>query len=186
MISIKTYTEQMKPQLFELTDNCFRQCAKQFDPNGRHSFYNDIVHNFVQFWCAFDGDTMIGTSALKSLTDTKCELKALYLDEKYHGKGLGSTLAQTAIDFARQQGFTEIYLDCMSTSTAAVKLYEKLGFHKTERFNKNFFCRCFYENASLSVAKPLPARFQLSKRFLKKILKNPRKFIFNSHRAVII
>lgn len=143
MIYIKTYTEQMKPQLFELTDNCFRQCAKQFEPNGRHSFYNDIVHNFVQFWCAFDGDTMIGTSALKSLTDTKCELKALYLDEKYHGKGLGGTLAQTAIDFARQQGFTEIYLDCMSTSTAAVKLYEKLGFHKTERYNKNFFADIF-------------------------------------------
>lgn len=143
MILILPYTEDMKLAMFELTDRVFAQCGKKFEPQGRHGFYNDVVRNFVQFWCAFDGDTMIGTSALKSLTDTKCELKALYLDEKYHGKGLGRTLAQTAIDFARRQGFTEIYLDCMSTSTAAVKLYEKLGFHKTERYNNNFFADIF-------------------------------------------
>ena len=147
MMSIKTYTEDMKPQLFELTEKCFEQCGKRFEPNGRHAFYCDIVQNFVQFWCLFDGSVMIGTSALKDLGEGKCELKALYLDEKYHGRGLGRQLAQTAIDFARESGYSEMYLDCMSTSVGAVKLYERLGFHKTERYNKNFFADIFMKMA---------------------------------------
>ena len=154
MIRILPYTEDMKLAMFELTDRVFAQCGKKFEPQGRHGFYNDVVRNFVQFWCMFDDDKMIGTVALKRLSDYDCELKALYLEKKYHGKGLGRTLAQTAIDFARRQGFTEIYLDCMSTSTAAVKLYEKLGFHKTERYNKNFFADIFMK-MSLKVPQTL-------------------------------
>lgn len=143
MTSIKTYTQDMQPQLFELTQRCFEQCGKRFEPDGRHAFYNDIVQNFVQFWCIFDGSVMIGTVGLKRLCGKSCELKALYLDEKYHGKGLGRQLAQTAIDFARENGYGEMYLDCMSKSVKAIGLYEKLGFHKTERYNKNFFADIF-------------------------------------------
>ena len=35
---------------------------------------------------------MIGTAALKKLDSGRCELKALYLLEKYHKKGLGRRL----------------------------------------------------------------------------------------------
>lgn len=143
MIRILPYTEDMKLAMFELTDRVFAQCGKKFEPQGRHGFYNDVVRSFVQFWCMFDDDKMIGTVALKLLSDYDCELKALYLEKKYHGRGLGRQLAQTAVDFARQSGFSAIYLDCMSTSTAAVKLYEKLGFIKTEKYNKNNFADTF-------------------------------------------
>ena len=143
MYEIKEYTEDMKDELFALSDKCFRQCGKLFEPDGRHSFYNDIVQNFVHFECLFDDDAMIGTVAVKKLNETDCELKALYLDEKYQGKGLGRKLAQQAIDLARKDGFERIYLDCMSTSVNAVALYKKLGFHKAERYNKNFFADIF-------------------------------------------
>ena len=143
MYEIKTYSEDMKSELFELTDRCFKQCGKLFDPNGRHAFYNDIVQNFVQFWCMFDGEAMIGTVGIKELGEGRCELKALYLDEKYQGKGLGRQLSETAIDFAKQNGYAEMYLDCMSTSMNAVALYERLGFHKTAKYNKNNFADIF-------------------------------------------
>lgn len=143
MIVIKTYTRDMQTQLFDLTERCFEQCGKKFEPDGRHAFYCDIVQNFVQFWCAFDGEAMIGTSALKDLGDGKCELKALYLDENYHGKGIGRQLAQAAIDFARDKGYGEMYLDCMSGSDKAIALYEKLGFHKIKRYNNNVFADIF-------------------------------------------
>ena len=143
MIKIIKYTENMQAELFELTDRCFRQCGKEFEPNGRHGFYSNIVQNFVQFWCMFDDDVMIGTVGLKRLSGNDCELKALYLDEKYQGKGLGRRLAEAAIEYARQQGFTQMYLDCISTSLNAVALYEKLGFHKTAKYNKNNFADIF-------------------------------------------
>lgn len=147
MTRIQTYTQDMQAQLFELTSRCFAQSGKVFDPSGRHAYYNNIVQNFVQLWCLLDGDVMIGTVGIKELAEDKCELKALYLDEKYHGKGLGRTLAQTAIDFARQRGYAEMYLDCMSSSVNAVALYERLGFHKTAKYNKNNFADVFMKMA---------------------------------------
>ena len=143
MILLKPYSQDMQAQLFKLTDTCFSQCGKVFEPDGRHSFYKDIVQNFVQFWCLFDTDVMIGTVGLKRISDKDCELKALYLEQKYHGRGLGRRLAQTAIDFARENGFEQMYLDCMSTSVSAVRLYERLGFHKCEKYNKNNFADIF-------------------------------------------
>ncbi len=143
MFEIKPYGEDMKRELFELTAKCFEQCGKVFEPDGRHAFYNDIPHNFVQLWCMFDGETMIGTVGLKRLSDDSCELKALYLEQKYQGRGLGRRLAQTAIDFARKKGYAEMYLDCMSSSVNAVALYERLGFHKAAKYNKNNFADIF-------------------------------------------
>ena len=69
MFEIKEYREEMKPALFALTDRCFSQCGKVFEPSGRHSFYNDIARNFVQFWCLFDSGVMIGTVGLKELSE---------------------------------------------------------------------------------------------------------------------
>ena len=147
MFEIKPYGEDMKRELFELTGRCFEQCGKVFEPDGRHGFYNDIVRNFVQFWCLFDDGEMIGTVGLKELSEGRCELKALYLDEKYQGRGLGRRLAQTAIDFAGERGYAEMYLDCMSSSVNAVALYERLGFHKTAKYNKNNFADIFMKKA---------------------------------------
>ncbi len=67
----------------------------------------------------------------------RCELKALYLLEKYHGKGLGRRLLNTAIRKARKDGYGKMYLDTLSSSRNAVRLYEKAGFERTEKYNDN-------------------------------------------------
>ncbi len=71
---------------------------------------------------------MIGTAALKKLDSDKCELKSLYLLEQYHKKGLGQLLLNTAIQEAKQNGYGEMYLDTLSSSKRAVRLYERAGF----------------------------------------------------------
>ena len=85
----------------------------------------------------FDGERLIGTAAVKKLTSDSCELKSLYLLEKYHGKGLGRTLLQTAVTFARNADYQKMYLDSLSTSTNALALYRKMGFQDTARYNDN-------------------------------------------------
>ena len=90
-----------------------------------------------------DGEDMIGTAALKKLDSGRCELKALYLLEKYHKKGLGRRLLNTVLQKARQDGYGEIYLDTLSSSRRAVCLYEKAGFERTERYNENYTADIF-------------------------------------------
>lgn len=57
-----------------------------------------------------------------------CELKKLFLLPSGRGLGLGRELSERCLDFARTQGFKSCYLDTLESMTAAISLYESLGF----------------------------------------------------------
>ncbi|PMJ91685.1 GNAT family N-acetyltransferase [Vibrio sp. 10N.261.55.A7] len=57
-----------------------------------------------------------------------CELKKLFLLEESRGLGLGKRLSLDCLAFAKEQGFTQCYLDTLSNMVSAVRLYENLGF----------------------------------------------------------
>ncbi len=62
-----------------------------------------------------------------------CELKKLFLLKESRGLGLGKKLSEMCLTFAKEQGFSQCYLDTRSNMTSAVHLYEKLGFeHLTQ------------------------------------------------------
>lgn len=143
MFMIRKYEAQYQNRLFQFLEICLPQSGRKFEPNGRHKMYNNVPGYFEHFWCLFDGEDMIGTAALKKLDSGRCELKALYLLEKYHKKGLGRRLLNTAIQKAQQDGYEEMYLDTLSSSKKAIRLYEKTGFVKTERYNDNYMAEIF-------------------------------------------
>ena len=143
MFMLRKYEAQYQNRLFQFLEICLPQSGRKFEPNGRHKMYNNVPGYFEHFWCLFDGEDMIGTAALKKLDSGRCELKALYLLEKYHKKGLGRRLLNTAIQKAQQDGYEEMYLDTLSSSKKAIRLYEKTGFVKTERYNDNYMAEIF-------------------------------------------
>lgn len=142
-VQLADYSDELKDRVFAFTDECFRELGKAFEPQGRHSFYNDIESTFAMFKCLLADDNVIGTVGLKKIDDDTVELKALYLDKNYRGQGLGTKLINTAVDEARQLGFKTIVLDSMSGYKDALKLYEKTGFVPTERFNDNPYADVF-------------------------------------------
>lgn len=66
-------------------------------------------------------------------SSTVCELKKLFLLEESRGLGLGKTLSEQCLAFARTQGFSSCYLDTLSSMASAIKLYEKLGFEHLDK-----------------------------------------------------
>lgn len=142
-IILVAYNDSYKQKVFDFTDKCFDELGKKFDPSGRHDFYNDIENNFVVFYCLLDQDRLIGTVALKIIDEFTVELKAMYLDQEYRGKGLGRKLMGKAISEAKRLGYKSIVLDSMSQYKSALKLYEKTGFKNTERYNDNMYADVF-------------------------------------------
>lgn len=57
-----------------------------------------------------------------------CELRKLFLMNDARGYGFGLKLTEACLAFARQNGYQQCYLDTLSHMTAAIHLYEKLGF----------------------------------------------------------
>ena len=129
------YEKQYETSLFAFLEICLPESGRALDLSGRHAFYLDIPRHFRVFWCMFDGDAIVGTVGIRDANAGACELKSLYLLEKYHGKGYGRRMLETALDFAKKAGYRRIYLDSLSTSTRAIRLYRRAGFTDTERYN---------------------------------------------------
>lgn len=77
---------------------------------------------------AVEADQPAGCAALRPLDAHTCEMKRMFVRPQYRGRGMGRALAELLIQEARQIGYQRMRLDTGETLTAAVGLYEALGF----------------------------------------------------------
>src|SRR5262245_3917768 len=63
------------------------------------------------FWVAIDGDKLVGTTGVRKLTRTTCELKRMYVLEQNRRLGIGQEMLEAAIKFARSAGYSRMVLD---------------------------------------------------------------------------
>lgn len=57
-----------------------------------------------------------------------CELVKMYLHKNARGKGLGKLLIEQCLNWAKQNGYTQCYLETMPELKQALKVYELMGF----------------------------------------------------------
>jgi putative acetyltransferase len=85
-------------------------------------------------WLAQAGDDAIGCVALRALPDGIGEVKRMYVDGAWRGKGVGRALLETLIAHARTVGYHHLRLGTVAEMAAARSLYRTLGFVPIERY----------------------------------------------------
>ncbi len=70
-----------------------------------------------------------GIYPTEGLPEKTCELVKMYLHKDARGKGLGRLLIQHCLDWAKQNGYEQVYLETMPELRQALKVYELFGFH---------------------------------------------------------
>ncbi|XP_075705596.1 putative N-acetyltransferase camello [Rhinoderma darwinii] len=93
-----------------------------------------MASNNSSFWVVETGGRVIGMVGVQSVPRSSqvMVLKRLSVAKDRRHQGIASALCQKAMDFARQRGYKVLSLETSMIQFAAHKLYEKLGFEKTD------------------------------------------------------
>ena len=79
-------------------------------------------------------DNIIGMGTLRILRKGLGEIKRMYIQPDYRGKGLGKALLNKLIDAAKEFELEKIYLETGPFMEAAQHIYKKAGFSDREEY----------------------------------------------------
>jgi GNAT superfamily N-acetyltransferase len=87
----------------------------------------------------------IGCGGLKRLDDETCEIKRMYLEPAWRGRGLSRRLLAALEDRARELGYRRARLDTGDRQPSAKRLYEGAGYRHIDDYNDNRVARYWFE-----------------------------------------
>ncbi|XP_012691667.2 N-acetyltransferase 8-like 2 [Clupea harengus] len=111
---LRTDMQDIQSSYLSDADNCF--FVADTEVNGRSECMGMV---------AVTGKTEAGSGQRYG------ELFRMIVSSASRRTGLGTRLAQTAVDFCKERGFSKVVLETSSTQTSAVALYNKMGFTLT-------------------------------------------------------
>jgi putative acetyltransferase len=76
----------------------------------------------------------VGCVALRPLDDEIAEVKRMYVDPAWRGRGVGRALLETLIAGARGRGYLTLRLGTLEEMKVAQSLYHSVGFRPIERY----------------------------------------------------
>lgn len=80
-----------------------------------------------RIWLAERGDKLLGCAAMIN-RDGRGQLRWVLAAREARGLGLGRDLVGRAMEYARDRGCSEVYLETTTGLDASMAIYEKLGF----------------------------------------------------------
>jgi GNAT superfamily N-acetyltransferase len=97
-------------------------------------------------WVAEAEGDVIGCVALKPMTPTVAEVKRMFVESEWRGRGVGRALLVALIQGARERGYIKLRLGTLDDMLAAQALYASLGFLPVDRYrNDELIDTRFYE-----------------------------------------
>ena len=92
-----------------------------------------------RIWMAEQGDRLIGCAALVLRGDGLGQLRWILVDTSARGIGLGKDLVNRALDYARNNACSKIFLETTDGLPESQQLYEKLGFQVTSNVQEELW-----------------------------------------------
>ena len=113
-------------------DLCFQNIDDEL--NNFPKKYEEPEGTFV---VAKENDKIVGIVGIKKLENRICEMKRLYVNDNYKGKGIGKKLVEIIIEEAKIKNYEKMRLDTLNTMEAALNLYYKNGFYNIVPYYHN-------------------------------------------------
>ncbi len=150
MLQIRRYQPQDNKVIRELND----AGIAQIEPSGSLRGLPGIAADFDNIEGVYlkNGDFIVGLQdgevvamgAFKKRTKKCAEFKRLRIRPDCQRKGYGEAIMRKLMELAAEMGYTEVFLDTLTTNFRAQRLFEKLGFIKSGGGKRGPFDLLFY------------------------------------------
>ncbi len=87
----------------------------------------------------YDKNKPAGSIGLKKISDESCEIVRVYILDDYRGNGYAGMLFEKVENLAKEMGFKKAEMVAWVLAKSALKLYEKLGYIKSEEKISEWF-----------------------------------------------
>jgi len=103
-----------------------------------HAFYAQfnqsalLKNTLVAYW----NEQPVGIGAYKAYDETTAEIKRMYVDPEFRGKGIAKAILQELERWAGEDGFTSAILETGQQQIEAIQLYHKTGYARIENYGQ--------------------------------------------------
>ena len=101
-------------------------------------------------WLADHDGVGIGCVALRPLGADAAEVKRMFVDDAWRGRGVGRALMETLVAGARERGYATLRLGTLADMKVAQSLYASLGFRPVERYRPDELVDTLFYELSLA------------------------------------
>lgn len=130
------------PEIKQLT------MSPELTREGQQSWFRGLSgRNDYKIWGVVYRGVPVGAVGLKHI-DEASEMAEYfgYIGEKaYWGKGIGKSMVEHVITFAREIGMKTVYLTVLSDNVRAIRLYEKCGFVTVAECGQSITMECLLD-----------------------------------------
>jgi phosphinothricin acetyltransferase len=126
------------PRVVALLETHLTQCRAETGIGSAHALdLHGLAHPDIDFFAAYDGETLVGVGALKRLGDGRGEVKSMHVAATRRGGGEGAKILAHLVETARAQGLKRLSLETGAWDFfyPARRLYRRHGFRDTGPFS---------------------------------------------------
>lgn len=90
----------------------------------------------MEYFVVEENNKIIGCAGIAPLQGGDpeiCELQKMYFLPEARGRGIGAEMMKKCLDYAREEGFEQCYLETLPYMESARKLYGRTGFRSLEK-----------------------------------------------------
>ncbi len=134
MVFLRSYRQGDEEEIQALVRDVLKEYGLKTNPQVTDRDIQDIdawyVLNRGVFKVLEDEGRIVGSYGIFTVSDTVCELRKMYVLDKYRGQGLGARLMEDALHEAKALGYDVIILETNSRLMEACSLYRSYGFQE--------------------------------------------------------
>lgn len=90
-----------------------------------------------RLYLAYCDDELAGCIGMRKIDNQNCEMKRLYVRDKFRGRKIGDLLVRKIIKDAKMEGYSFMLLDTLPFLQSAIHMYKKHGFYEIDSYNNS-------------------------------------------------